>query len=268
MASPESSRFRPASPAAARKATADALFEVEQGRDPSLAKRQAKQVRRAAAANTFRAVAEDYFRLEGSQLRTGDARRNDLERLVYPTFGDRPIVEIRRSDIVRLLDQIETGATLGIRGGKVQADRVLAYVRRIMNWHATRSDDFDSPIVRGMARVKAKERARERILTDEEIRAVWRAGDAMEGPYGKYVQFLLLTAARRSEASDIRWSNSGDRLDFAGSSEQDEAGADPSAQYSDDRCPGHRGKTASRRIRLQHRRQKSDQRLHSLQSQF
>ena len=199
---------------AARKATADALYEVEQGRDPSVAKRQAKKVRRAGAANTFRAVAEEYFELEGRQLRTSAARENDLDRLVYPTLGNRPIKEIRRSDIVRLLDKIEVGTPLGIQGGKTQADRTLAYIRRIMNWHATRSDDYLSPIVRGMARVKAKERARERVLTDDEIRAVWWAAESMEGPYGRYVQILLLTAARRSEGSDMKWSEL-DGMDWA-----------------------------------------------------
>jgi integrase len=72
-----------------------------------------------------------------------------------------------------------------------------------MNWYATRSDDFRSPIVRGMARVKAKERARERTLTDDELRAVWKVADGTPGPFGPYVQFLLLTAARRNEASEM-----------------------------------------------------------------
>jgi integrase len=189
--------------AAARKAAANALYEVEQGRDPSAAKRQAKQVHRAAAENTFRAVAEEFFRREGGRLRTGVARENDLERLVYPTLGDRPITEIRRSDVIRLLDKIEEGKPLGVEGGSRAADLALAYIRRIMNWHAARSDDFRSPIVRGMARVKAKERARERTLTDDEIRAVWKAADGIRGPLGLYLQFLLLTAARRSEAAEM-----------------------------------------------------------------
>ena len=70
-----------------------------------------------------------------------------------------------------------------------------------MNWHASRSDEFRSPIVRGMARTKGKDRARARILTDDEFRAVWKAADAMPGPFGAFVQFLLLTAARRAEAA-------------------------------------------------------------------
>ena len=49
------------------------------------------------------------------------------------------------------------------------ADRTLAIIRKIMNWHASRSDDFRSPITRGMARTKPQERARSRILTDDEL---------------------------------------------------------------------------------------------------
>lgn len=83
------------------------------------------------------------------------------------------------------------------------ADRTLAIIRKIMNWHASRSDEFRSPIVRGMARTKPKERARERTLTDDEIRVVWRTSKA-EGPFGAFVQFLLLTATRRNEAAQAR----------------------------------------------------------------
>jgi integrase len=143
------------------------------------------------------------------KVRSGAWRFGVIERLVYPTLGDQPIGGIRRSEVIRLLDNIDAGELrdqLGekIRGGPVMADRTLALIRRIMNWHATRSDDFASPIVRGMARVKAKERARERTLNDEELRAVWEAAEAAEGPFGRFVQFLLLTAARRSEGAEMK----------------------------------------------------------------
>ena len=52
-------------------------------------------------------------------------------------------------------------------GGPVMAARTLAVIRKIMNWHATRSDDFRSPIVKGMGRVRIKERARSRVLDDD-----------------------------------------------------------------------------------------------------
>ena len=84
------------------------------------------------------------------------------------------------------------------------ADHVLAYLRRVMTWHASRSDDFRSPIVRGMARTRPSQRRRQRVLSDEEISAVWRAAEASPSAFGYLVQFLLLTATRRTEAAAMR----------------------------------------------------------------
>jgi hypothetical protein len=61
---------------------------------------------------------------------------SSLARLVYPTFGPRPIEAINRSDIVRLLDQIED------ERGQVMANRTLGIIGRVMNFHASRMDDF------------------------------------------------------------------------------------------------------------------------------
>ena len=72
-----------------------------------------------------------------------------------------------------------------------------------MNWHASRSDDFRSPITRGMAKTKPKERARERVLSDDELRAVWRAAESFPGPYGHLLPFILLTATRLREAAQM-----------------------------------------------------------------
>jgi integrase len=185
--------------AAARKAVADALYEVEQGRDPATARRQQRQAQKLAAADTFQAIAEEYFRREGGSLRSARRRQRDLGRLVYPVIGDRPIAEIKRSEMVRLLDQIEETS------GAIGADLTLAFVRRIMNWHAARSDDFRSPIVRGMARTKTQERARSRVLSDDELRAVWKTAGERADPFAAFVQFLLLTAARRTEAVAMAW---------------------------------------------------------------
>jgi integrase len=161
--------------------------QIATGADPAV-------LAEAKAANTFRAIAIDYIAREGRKLRSADWREKVLERLVYPVIGSRPIAEIRRSEIVKLLDKIAD------ERGDTMADRTLALVRKIMNWHATRSDDFRSPIVKGMARTKPKEHARERVLTDDEIRALWRS---CGGVFGRFVKFLLLTGARRSEAAQM-----------------------------------------------------------------
>jgi integrase len=171
----------------ARTQALEARSEVEDGRDPRL-----------TGTVTLKSVCEDYLKREGPKLRSRDWYEATLKRLVYPRLGEHPIAEIKRSDVVRVLDGIED------ENGPVMADRTLSIVRKIMNWHASRSDEFRSPIVRGMARTKPKERARERTLTDDELRAIWAAASEARGPFGHYLQFLLLTATRRNEAARLR----------------------------------------------------------------
>jgi len=180
--------------ASARTRADEAKAAIAEGRDPN-----------AVASETLQAICELYLAREGDKLRTAEWRKRLLDRHIYPTLGSRPIAEIRRSEIVRLLDQIEEGS------GPVMATQTLAVLRKVMNWHATRSDDFLSPIVRGMARTKPSERARERVLTDDELRKVLRAAEGC-GVYGSYLHFLLLTAARRSEVAGMTWAeiNGGD----------------------------------------------------------
>jgi integrase len=183
--------------AAARKAAADAMFELEQGRDPAALKRQAKQARRLAMGDTFENIAAEYFKREGDRLRSADWQRSVLGRHILPALGPRLIGDIRRSEVIRLLDRIEEGS------GPVMADRALAIVRRIMGWHAVRSDDYRSPIVRGMARAGSRERTR--ILAEDELRAVWATADADGRIFARLVQFLLLVGARRDEATRMQW---------------------------------------------------------------
>ena len=183
--------------AAARKAASDALFEVEQGRDPSEAKKITKAKAALAHADTVQAICQEYLAREGHKLRTAYSREATLKRLVFPEIGNQPINSLRRSQLVRLLDKIED------QNGERSADIVLAYLSRVFNWHAGRSDDFRTPIVRGMRRRNTKDHARNRILTDEELRRVWYAADG--GAFNCFVRILLLTGARRSEAAAMSW---------------------------------------------------------------
>ena len=195
--------------AAARKEATDALHEAKEGRDPTLAKQQKKAEERTVAATTFRSVAERYMTVKagmrrdgdwitfGEKIRTAPRRLRDLERAILPTLGHRSVVEIKRSEIVALLDKIE------LESGPVAADRALALIRSLMNWYATRADNFVPPIVRGMARTSTKDRARSWILTDNEISTIWNSRQS--GPFPALLRFLLLTGARRAEAACMTW---------------------------------------------------------------
>jgi integrase len=128
--------------------------------------------------------------------RTAAEYESAFNRLVKPRIGKLGIYEVRRSHIIRMLDEIEEA------NGPVAADRTLAYVRKAFNWYATRDDQFNVPVVRGMARVKPKERARTRVLSDDEIRAIWPVL-AEAGTFGALAQTLLLTAQRRDEVAHM-----------------------------------------------------------------
>jgi len=184
----------------ARREARALLGVVAKGGDPLGERRRQK----AMTENTFKSIAEEFHRREGKGLRTRVWRERVLERLVFPVIGERPIDSIRRTDIIRLLDTIEDGS------GPVMADRTLAIVRRILNWHSGRSDDFRSPIVRSTPRASAKELARSRILSDDELRVIWAAAEAFPGPFGYFVRFTLLTATRRGEAARARFSEISD----------------------------------------------------------
>jgi len=109
-----------------------------------------------------------------------------------------PISDLKRRHVIDLLDKVED------ENGPVAATRTLGYLRSALNTWAQRDEDFVVPIVRGMARSSTAARARTRILSDDEIRALWPAFGAA-GNFGAACKFSLLTAARRSEAAGMPW---------------------------------------------------------------
>jgi integrase len=180
-------------PDEARKLAKQRAGEVAGGADP------AAEIKQAAAitGKTVSAVWDEYAKRELVKKRSADEQRRSFDRLVRPRLGDRSIYDLRRSDMVKLGDYVEDNH------GRVMADRMLAYLSVCFRWQQVRDEDFVSPIITGMRRTTAKELARDRILTDDELRSIWKATD--EGAYGALVRFLLLTAARLSEAADMVW---------------------------------------------------------------
>jgi integrase len=154
-----------------------------------------------ADAGSFRDVAQNFIKrhVDANKLRSkGDIVRC-LEKYVYPHWGNRPFREIRRGDVANLLDHIEDNH------GKRMADVVLGMIRSLMNWYTTRDDDYVSPIVKGMKRSNGNG-GRARILTDDEIRALWVACEGA-GMFGAYCRTLLLTGQRRSKVATMQWSD-------------------------------------------------------------
>jgi integrase len=182
----------------ARTQAAYTMSQVSQGLDPAATKRDDKHAKQQAAAETFEVVTNKYFEHVGNKkLRSAADRYAALQRRVFPVIGKKPMTEIRRSDINDLLRKIEKEA------GPVMAHRTLAYMRKVFNWYAFENEKFESPIVRGTAGFLGFESvARDRILNDDEIRAVWKVDGST---FAALVKFLLLTGARRTEAAAMTW---------------------------------------------------------------
>jgi len=129
-----------------------------------------------------------------------------LNRYVLPHVGDVAVLRLSRREVSELLDTVDH------ENGPVMADRTLAALRKMLNWYETRDQDFRSPIVAGMARTSPGLLARDRVLTNEEIRAIWKAVDAMPYPFGPLVKVLFYTAQRRQEVAEARWDKFEDDL--------------------------------------------------------
>lgn len=65
-----------------------------------------------------------------------------------------------------------------------------------------------------LASAPPKPRSRDRVLSHEEIKAVWNAATACEYPFGPLVKLLLLTGQRRDEIANLKWSELSETLDL------------------------------------------------------
>lgn len=162
--------------------------QIDRGTDPMRHQPPAPEV------VTVNAVLDKF--LERTKIRRPENYASVFDRLVRPTLGAVPIGDLKRRHVVDLLDKVED------ENGPVAATRCLAYLRSALNEWARRDETFVVPIVRGMARSSTAARARDHVLKDDEIRALW---PAFAGNFGASCRFMLLTAARRSEAAGMLW---------------------------------------------------------------
>ncbi|PPD24997.1 MAG: hypothetical protein CTY30_00830 [Methylocystis sp.] len=170
--------------------------DIRQGIDPKekAAKQRREEERRRA--ETFSAVFEDYRVERLSRIKTGKAVVGDIGRHVIPKWGPRPIAEIRRADVKELRREIDKVAPR-------TSSLVLSYLKTFFSW-ATDEERIEANPAAGLRPLSSAVR-RDRVMSDAEIRAFWRACDKLGGPFAQCFKFLLATAARRTEAGALRW---------------------------------------------------------------
>src|SRR4051812_5856976 len=188
----------------ARQSARAALRSVSEGRDPAAEKTAGKQ-ETSAGRFTFAAVAAEYIKRHAkAHHRTWREAERLLTRADLAAWQDRDIRSIGRRDALDVLDAIAE------RGAPVQANRLLTRLRPFFVWAVERGIIDASPIA-GI-RPPSPEVSRDRVLSDAELVAVWRAAEEIGYPFGAAVQLLVLTGQRRSEVLEAAWSE----FDLAG----------------------------------------------------
>jgi len=166
-----------------------------EGRDPALERQQAKSL---AVSDRFSDVANDFLAMHVAQNRTADETTRIIQHDVLPKWKSRSIHEIGQRDVNELLDAVVT------RGSMFMANRLLAVLRKLFNWCISRGIITSSPCAGVVA--PHREKARDRVLNDEELVAIINAAKQMGGAFGAIIRMLIVTAQRRNEVSEMTWS--------------------------------------------------------------
>jgi integrase len=176
--------------ASAREAWRNARITIDKGESP--------QHQRPAAANSFAAVADEWLKRDQAHNRSHAWVKQIIDRCAKPVWEGRQISTIGRRDINDLIDSVAD------RGAIVMARRLHSYLHRLFRWAVGRGILETNP----MAHLPkpGSETPRDRVLTDTELALVFKNVSKLRLPFPAIFQLLILTGARRSEITGLRWS--------------------------------------------------------------
>lgn len=178
----------------ARRKAHEVIAAKANGEDPQQVKRHAK---RRIAADRFTDALDRFIEQHVMQIRSAQETQRILRREFASCWRSRSVHDVTKADIIEILDGIVE------RGSPVMANRALAAIRKFFNWSISKAILEASPC----AGVTAfwKESARDRVLTDDELRLVILAARRDGFPFGGIVEMLALTGQRREETARMAW---------------------------------------------------------------
>ena len=165
---------------------------IDLGQDP-LGERQARR-----GEPTFAQVAAEYLKRHAARKKSGYRDEAWLRKDVLPEWGPLKASELRRRDVIRLIEEKAETAPIA-------ANRLLALIRTVFNF----AIDRDLLEANPAARVKppGKEVKRDRVLNAGEIRAFWQGleGAKMGPEMRTLLRMILITAQRPGEVTMAGW---------------------------------------------------------------
>lgn len=191
----EAKDFDGTSLADVRAKAREKLAEVEQGRDPAGEKRDAESAKDAASATTVAALVEQYDREHLSTIRSGASVRRYLDRFAVVEWRARDVQSITDQDVRKLLSK----AT----GTPILRNRLHSYLRHWFNWCVDPYGALGASPMVTIKRPQKREESKDRVLSDEEIRWLWKACDKVGEPWGPLARVLLLTGQRLNEVAQM-----------------------------------------------------------------
>lgn len=177
--------------AEARNKALEALRLVDEGIDPA--------ARRRTIGMSVESICSDFIQKYAKRNRSWKQTERILQREFVSVYGQRDIREIKRHDIIELMDGVIE------RGASYAANRLHSNLRRLFNWLTERGVVETSPVAG--TKPPSREQPRDRVLMDDEIRAVLRVCAKEPYPFGQFVPLLLATAQRRGEVSRMTWAS-------------------------------------------------------------
>jgi integrase len=179
----------------ARKKAERCFAEILLGIDPQGVK---EQERIEAARLTFAQAVEKYLAAKATELRPTSLKLASLylQNPRYFPLAKKPLHKIERADVAAHLDRINS------ESGAPTASRARAHISALFTWCLRRGHCNENPVI-ATEEPKGSD-ARERVLSGDELKAVWNAcGD---DDYGRIVRLLILTGCRREEIGGLKWS--------------------------------------------------------------
>jgi integrase len=179
--------------ASARVMFAEAKRKLDHGEDPGALAKSERLADRSAS--TVRQLIDEYLERAAKDRKGYREIKRILEHDVAPAWGNRKAKAIKRRNVILLLDGIVD------RGSPIMANRTLSWVRRMFNF-AARRDIVDANPCFGIE-APGRETERERVLSDEELRALWTGLPSTDTTEATRlaVKLLLVTAQRPGEVA-------------------------------------------------------------------
>jgi integrase len=178
--------------AKARERARDELYAARKGADPATDKQAGRK------ADTIGDLAELYVeKWAKPRKRSWKADQHLLKHKVLPTWRHRAITDITRQDVRLLVEGIAEA------GAPIVANRVAALLSKLFAFALDRDLVQASPAVR-IPR-PGQEHQRDRVLSDDELRALWQSFTALGPTMGAFYKLRLLTAQRGGEVTAMRW---------------------------------------------------------------